>query len=188
MVICVSESEGPAAVLKLSEASVQQDGLADIHDSLYNLCTWWSEFKILPHYHLTFFLFRRRLSLWLGVLWDGTGVGDLLKDNCYFTRSLCCVRFARGVHRFLGDANLFPSARFGALVASPPRKCRLHTRMWGLIASSCKWKVCSHSCLLSGSLGKRCKETEASFALVLPHTTHRSPGIFVLSQLDLGTS
>ena len=36
---------------------------------------------------------------------------------------------------------------------------------------------------LTGFLGKRCKAIEWSFALVLPHTTHRFPGFLALSQL-----
>ena len=45
----------------------------------------------------------------------------------------------------------------------------IHT--WGLIPSSCVWNPRIHSCFLSGSLGKRCKETEWSFACVLHNTS-----------------
>ena len=77
----------------------------------------------------------------------------------------CCLYWTLG----------FPHSSHAQVVAS----VTLHTHMWGLIPSSCVWNARIHSCLLSVSLGKRCKETKLSFAHVLPCITHQSPGILV---------
>jgi len=71
----------------------------------------------------TFFPFKQWLTFGSRVLWDGTGLGYLLKLLFYQVTLLSLPLLRR--HKPL-------IARLGAPVASPPL-CRLHMSMWGLI-------------------------------------------------------
>ena len=87
--------------------------------------------------------------------------------------ALCALE----VPRFLGDANLAPNVLSGQFAGSPFLKCLLHTRVKGLTLASSNPNSSIQNRFLLRSDEKWWKDALGSFALELPQTIQRSPGI-----------
>ena len=96
-------------------------------------------------------------------------------ERLLISHVLFSALLALEVHRFLGEANLFPKFSWGSFVASASKnsRCTLNGNL------HCELQTFNHPGRprLGSIRGNLCKATVLSLYLVLPHTIHRSPGM-----------